>query len=434
MLSYQKMNSLKPLEKKPIIVKCGTGNGLFFEVSPRIKGGTKRFIGRKRYKKNKQITVSVMTFGKGTGRTTKVSDANAEWMKIREWEKETGRDPREYGKDPNSGFETFQDAVDSYLKRKKAEVTEGVLHEYRLKIENNILTRIDPSIPLKKLEWNDDDAYGRREVMRIVREIQDNCKGQGVDLANRCQKLMKWIFDEAVRCGWMSTKYKNPAQYYKGDPYPKGQSHYPALVDKKNVKRMLKEVSLNRYNAHPVQVLMTKFTFMSCLRTGAVARLRWDMRTTHQGVRCFCIDGKTSGIKRKKGYSDHLPHYLVITKDLEKILKEAKQYSNGSEYVFTPIRQRYKEGKYPHATPSTVNNYLKNLGFKGEQTGHGVRTLAETLGQDELDFSSEIIQRCMGHLLGDKTRQAYDRSLKLRKRREFMNAWHKHLKDNGLKI
>ena len=433
MLTYQKMVNLKPLEKRFIKEKCGTSNALYFEVSPKIKGGTKRFIGQTRYQ-GKQKTVSVLTFGKGEGRTTKVSEANERWMKIRAWAKETGKDPRDFGKDKKYGSETLQDAVNSYLKRKESEINETTLREYRLKIENNILTRIDPSTPLKKLEWNDDDGYGRREVMRVVQEIKDNCRNNGVDLSNRCQKLMKWIFDEAMRQSWMSTKYKNPASYLKGDPLPSGQKHYPALTDKKDVKKLLKEVSLNRYNSHPVQVLGTKFLIMSCLRSGAVCRLKWDWIKTHQGVRCFEIDGKTFGIKRKKGKTDHLPHYLVITKDLQKILDELKEYSNGSKYVFPPIRQRHIKGKYPHMTPSTPNNYFRKLGFQGEQTGHGSRTMAETIGQDELDYPSEIIQRCMGHLLGDKTRQAYDRSLKLRKRREFLNDWHNYLKENGLKI
>jgi len=33
-----------------------------------------------------------------------------------------------------------------------------------------------------------------------------------------------------------------------------------------------------------------------------------------------------------------------------------------------------------------------------------------TVGQEDLGFESEIIQRQMAHIVGDKVRQAYDRS------------------------
>ena len=63
-----------------------------------------------------------------------------------------------------------------------------------------------------------------------------------------------------------------------------------------------------------------------------------------------------------------------------------------------------------------------------------MRTLAETIGQDELGYMSEIIQRQLGHLVGDKTRRAYDRSLLLKKRKEFLDDWSTYLIDNGLRI
>ena len=58
----------------------------------------------------------------------------------------------------------------------------------------------------------------------------------------------------------------------------------------------------------------------------------------------------------------------------------------------------------------------------------------ETHGQDQLDYDSEIIQRTMGHMLGDKTRKAYDRSLKLKKRAKFCRDYQKFLRQNGLKF
>ena len=46
----------------------------------------------------------------------------------------------------------------------------------------------------------------------------------------------------------------------------------------------------------------------------------------------------------------------------------------------------------------------------------------------------DIIQRQMGHLIGDKVRKAYDKSLMLEERREFLEQWCALLVKKGLKI
>ena len=58
--------------------------------------------------------------------------------------------------------------------------------------------------------------------------------------------------------------------------------------------------------------------------------------------------------------------------------------------------------------------------------------LLSTAGQDVFNFSHDIIQRQMGHEIGDKVRKAYDRSKCLEKRLDFLNTWCDSLADMGL--
>ena len=46
----------------------------------------------------------------------------------------------------------------------------------------------------------------------------------------------------------------------------------------------------------------------------------------------------------------------------------------------------------------------------------------------------EIIQRQMGHLLGDKVRKAYDNSLMLKERKKYLEEWGNLLVQTGLRI
>ena len=426
MLTYKEIENLKP-KSQTYNKGCGCGNGLILEVSSIKKGGSKCFVGRTRFR-SRQVPVYVCSYGKGHGRTTSVKDANSKWIKILDWSRESGKNPADYSKKSIYESKTLLDAVNVYLKKKRRELSESTYTEYSRKLHNTILTKIDPATPLKELEWTT-DGNGRAEVMRVIQEITDAGRGNNFDQAERCQDLLRYVFDEATRIGLMNPELKNPAARMDGDPKATGQNHHPA-VHTGGLPQLLKDVSLNRINADPVSVLSTKFTLMTTLRTGALVRLQWDMIEKVDGIECFVIDGKTSGLKREKGKNDHIPHHVPITRHMKKIMKQIKDYSDGEKYLFMPIRQ----SRFEHLDPSTPNNNLRNLGYQGKQVAHGVRTLAETIGQDELGYMSEIIQRQLGHLVGDKTRKAYDRSLQLKKRKEFLDDWCTYLIDNGLRI
>ena len=63
-----------------------------------------------------------------------------------------------------------------------------------------------------------------------------------------------------------------------------------------------------------------------------------------------------------------------------------------------------------------------------------MRQLPATAGQDVLKTPYEIIQRQLAHAVGNKIRQAYDKSQMLEERRDFMNKWCGELLHLGLKI
>ena len=89
----------------------------------------------------------------------------------------------------------------------------------------------------------------------------------------------------------------------------------------------------------------------------------------------------------------------------------------------------------PHIDESALNQHLKvRLGYGGRQTAHGLRSLPLTAGQEVLKFSAEVIQRQMDHAVGDKVRQAYDKSQLLDERWKFMRAWCDALLDQGLEV
>ena len=403
---------------------CETGNGLILEISSQKKGGTKCFVGRTRFR-GKQCGCYIGAFGNGLGQYSSTKQANEEWMKILQWSLDTGRNPNDYGKKELSEVKTLGDAIEAYLKKKSHEVKPTTLKEYSDKLHNQVLTKIDVATPLKELEW-DNEVLGKQEVMRVIEAIRDANKGNNIDLSRRCQDRLKDVFNEAIRLGWMK-RGQNPATREEGETNPHKPQHHKA-VSWEEVPKLLKEINLNRTNCHPMSVIATKLCALTFLRAGALTRMEWSWIKKVDGILSIEIPGDTSGLKRKKGKNDHIPHHVPITKHIQKIIDICYQYKDGSNFLFTPLR----DSRFPHLDPSSPNNYLRNIGYQNKMVAHGWRSIALTNGQEKLGANFEIIQRQMGHLVGDKVRQAYDRSRLLKERKGFLESWGNLLVANGL--
>ena len=430
MLTVKEIDNLEILEKT-YNKSCKTGNGLILEISSRKKGGAKCFVGRTRFNK-KQIPVYIGAYGKNVGKIKNVPQANAKWIKILEWSKENNKNPKDFGKKELSEIKTLEDAINGFLKEKKEKIKETSYKEYFNKLKNQVLSHIDKDTPLKDLEWG--DGNGRKEIMRVIEAIKDGGKGNNIDLSRRCQDRLKDTFNFAIRKGWM-TRGENPAERIKGDSENDHTPTHHKSITWEEVPKFLKAVNLNVTNCHPMNVLATKFMLITSLRAGCLTRLKWQMIKKVQGIRCIEISGDTSGLKRKKGKNDHIPHHIPLTKELDALLVQLKEYStfgkNGmNEYIFTPIR----ESRFPHLDPSAPNNFLRNIGYQNLMVAHGWRSVALTEGQNILGINYEIIQRQMGHLLGDKVRKAYDNSLMLKERKKYLEEWGNLLVQTGLRI
>ena len=121
-------------------------------------------------------------------------------------------------------------------------------------------------------------------------------------------------------------------------------------------------------------------------------------------------------------------HLVPLTQPMVDVLEPLKDVTGETEYVFDTGRG----GRYPHMNPASINAYLIKLGYQGLLRAHGVRSIPLTIGQGILGFKPEVIQRQLAHAIGDKVRQAYDRSTLLKERRDFMIAWSDYLLDQGL--
>ena len=77
---------------------------------------------------------------------------------------------------------------------------------------------------------------------------------------------------------------------------------------------------------------------------------------------------------------------------------------------------------------NTINAALRNLGYdKNQMTGHGSRSMASTLLNEQGCWHPDAIERQLAHVEGNSVRAAYNYAEHLEERRRMMQWWADYL-------
>lgn len=423
-MSISTDKEINQLSQLPKTTTRSCGDNLYVIWRPSVKKGGLYFTGRIRRKlAGKWILPDchIGRYGKGKGELT-LKKARAKWIEIQSWCDENKIHPADYHRQEKlniQSLKTLKDAVGGFLDEKEKSIKPTTFKEYKNKLTNSVMGKIPPETTLQELEW---DNGGRAIIQSAIKEITGGSK---YDLGNRCQKLLFQTFNYAISEGWMK-RGSNPAERLSGDTSPTSSGGHHPSINWDCVPKLIEDIQFNRSNTHIQSVLATKMMLMTFLRAGSLCRLEWNWI----GKELITIPGTTEGLKRRKGKSEHIPHLVPITTQMRKMLKKLEQLNGKDKYLFLPLR----ESRYEHLDPSSPNNYLKSIGYQDVLRAHGWRQVATTAGVDQLKFEYEVIEKCLGHLPKEKVRKAYDRSLRLEERTDFMNQWNALLVKNGLKV
>lgn len=122
-------------------------------------------------------------------------------------------------------------------------------------------------------------------------------------------------------------------------------------------------------------------------------------------------------MKREK---DHL---VPLAPQAVTILQTMKERSRGSIYVFPNDRRQDRP-----MSENAVLYLLHRMGYKGEMTGHGWRSVASTWA-NERGYDDDHIERQLSHVPADQVRATYNRARYLKQRRAIMVEWANWLDD-----
>jgi integrase len=116
-------------------------------------------------------------------------------------------------------------------------------------------------------------------------------------------------------------------------------------------------------------------------------------------------------------------HIVPLSKQAIQILKELKELTGSSRYVFPSGRS--------FARPMSNNAILaalRRMGYDKEtMTGHGFRAMARTILDEVLQVRPDWIEHQLAHAVRDPNGRAYNRTAHLEERRKMMQRWSDYL-------
>ena len=402
------LRALQPRERK---YKFSCGNALFVEVYP---GGGKYFVWKYYFppgRKGQQRWYQIGPYGKGPGKWT-LKQARDEQARLDVLRK-AGEDPRLLKSESKRELikqatnPPLIKAAEGFLERSKNKPS--TVKDYRNMLYNQVLPVLGPDTPVNRLEWSNG---GRQQVLSLKESIESR---GSLYQSDKCLMVMRGMFDYAIDRGWMQPP--NPAMGAKQAKSKHKPTPNPSL-EWGQLPKFFEDLERNEPGASLVTLLAVKVLVMTFLRGGSLTPARWEEFDLKKDLWTIPAERMKTGRE----------HQVPLSNQLKDVFDKLRQFNGEQEYVFFSPRGR----TFPHVHRDSLNNHLKNMGYKGLTTAHGFRHLALTAGQEVLKVDHEIIQRQMAHTFGDKIRGSYDKSQMMEERRDFMVAWSDALLEQGL--
>lgn len=114
------------------------------------------------------------------------------------------------------------------------------------------------------------------------------------------------------------------------------------------------------------------------------------------------------------------PHIVPLSAPAIAVLGRLKEIGGGSAYILPG-----RNARVPMSN-NTLLFALYRLGYRGRMTGHGFRSVASTV-LNEQGFRPDVIERQLAHEEGNAVRAAYNHAEYLNERREMMEWWGQYL-------
>lgn len=378
------IRNLKPQNK---VYRVADSNGLTLEVSPT---GSKLWRWRYYYHGKAQMLALGKYPAISLAEARKKRDENR--MLVDGGKHPTREKKLQKLRKAHEGANTFEKIARRCLETKQEGLNEKYAKQCLARMEQHVFKRIG-DLPITEITIPD--------VVEVVEGIGN--RGT-IETARRMKQLIKQVFRYAAQRGLCQN---NPAADLK-DILPASEEKHHACIHSKELPNLLAKIEArpNDFTKYAIQLLMLTF-----VRTGELIGATWNE-----------IDwAKEEWHIPKERMKMRRPHMVPLSTQTLAILKELQKETGDKSYIFFSAASKSK-----HISNGAVLMGLRRMGYKNKMTGHGFRTLASTiLNEDE--FAPDVIERQLAHQDNDPIRAAYNRAEYLLERKKMMQWWADYL-------
>ena len=289
---------------------------------------------------------------------------------------------------------TFELVAREWMKKKGAKWSDTYASKTKSALERHAF----PSIGAKPVK-----DITAPEILAMLRAIE----GRGtVDMAHRIQQHCGAIFRFAISEG---RAIFDPTPNLKGALSTVKQEHYAALTDTKDFAQLLRDI--DGYRGEVVTKAAMQFMALVFQRTQEVRFAEWSQ---------FDMDAALwripSGVMKMRE-----EHLVPLSKQAIAVLESVRPLTGNGRLVFPSTTKRDRP-----LSENTVTYALHRLGYKGRMTGHGFRSVASTM-LNEQGYRHDVIERQLAHCERNQVRGAYNRAAYLPERTTMMQEWANYL-------
>ena len=265
---------------------------------------------------------------------------------------------------------------------------------------------------IRRLEKDIFPWLGRRPIIEMTAEELLNTlrriESRGaIETAHRAHQNCGQVFRYAIATGRAE---QDVTLGLRGALPPAKKRHHASIIKPQAIGELLRAIS--DYQGYFVTKCALRLAPLVFVRPGELRKAEWSE---------FNFEASEWRIPAEK-MKMRVTHIVPLSTQAISILKELRPLTGDGKYVFPSIRSL----KRP-MSENTVLAALRRLGYdKAEMTGHGFRSMAATL-LNEQGWNRDAIERQLAHAERNNVRAAYNYAEYLSERRKMMQHWADYL-------
>lgn len=262
------------------------------------------------------------------------------------------------------------------------------LHTWAPKHAETILKRLDVNV-FRKIGKRPIKEIRSSELLHAIQTLEQEGKR---DLAHRMLQHCGQIFRYAISKGLTDTDITNNLKGALQPVKSKGLAH----LSEEQLPDFLQKLENydTTYRGNVLTKLAFKLLILTFVRSGEIRGAKWEEINWEKAE--WRIPAERMKMKEK--------HIVPLSRQSTYILKQLHDITGHtlSGYIFPSQNNPRKT-----MSENTFLRVIDVMGFKGQTTGHGFRSVASTI-LNEHQFRRDVIERQLAHGERDQVRAAYN--------------------------